>query len=134
MTVQEGLGGLRRIGLHEAAAAVGQVQHQVVHLPLHTGDDRYRLSEVALGVAWWVGQGHEHLLGSPSVLPDVILDRSVSAVEPVLVPQPLKDPLGRVALLPGDLVVSFQDGVNYPGERRKLGSAGWVLAPVTWRY
>ena len=96
--------------------------------------DRHRLPEVALGVAWWVGQGHEHLLGPPAVLPDVVLDRRVSAVEPVLVPQPLKDPLRRVALLPGDLAVSFQDGVNYPGEGLKPGSAGWFLAPVPWRY
>ena len=135
VTVQEGLGGLRRIGLHEAAIAVGQVQHQVVRLPLHPGDDRYRLSEVALGVARRVGQGHEHLLGPPSVLPDVVLDRCVFAVEPVLVPQPLEDPLRRVALLPGNLAVSFQDGVNHPGEGLKLGPSGWVLAySVPWPY
>ena len=61
--VQEGLGGLCRIGLHKAAVAVGQVQHQVVHLPLHTSDDRYRLAEIALGVAWWVGQGLHYEVG-----------------------------------------------------------------------
>ena len=105
-----------------------------MHLALHTGDDRHRLPEVALGVAWRVGQGHEHLLGPPPVLPDVILDCCVSAVEPVLVPQPLKDPLGSMALLPGNPVVSFQYAVNHPGEGRKLGTAGWVLAPVPWRY
>ena len=132
VTVQKGLGGLRRICLHKATVAVGQVQHQVVHLPLHPGDDRHRLPEITLGVTWWVGQGHEHLLGPSSVLPDVVLDRRVSAVEPVLIPQPLKDPLRRVALLPGNLVVSFQDGGNYPGEGRKLGSAGWFLASVPW--
>ena len=132
MAVQKGLGGLCRIGLHEATVAVGQVQHQVVHLPLHSGDDRHCLSEVTLGVTWWVGQGDEHLLGPPSVLPDVVLDRRVSAVEPVLIPQPLKDPLGRVALLPGNLVVSFQYAVNHPGEGLKPGSAGWFLASVPW--
>ena len=39
VAVQERLGGLCRIGLHEAAIAVGQVQHQVVRLPLHPADD-----------------------------------------------------------------------------------------------
>ena len=42
---------------------MGQVQHQVVHLPLHTSDDRYRLAEIALGVAWWVGQGLHYEVG-----------------------------------------------------------------------
>ena len=50
VTVQKGLGGLCRIGLHEATVAVGQVQHQVVHLALHSGDHRHCLPEVAL--AW----------------------------------------------------------------------------------
>ena len=112
----------------------GRSQHQVVHLALHTGDDRHRLPEVTLGVAWWVGQGHEHLLRPTAVLPDVVLDRRVSAVEPVLTPQPLKDPLRRVALLPGDLAVSFQDGVNHPGEGLKLRLSGWFLPSVPWRY
>ena len=38
MAVQKGLGGLRRICLHKATVAVGQVQHQVVRLPLHPAD------------------------------------------------------------------------------------------------
>ena len=81
-----------------------------------------------------MGQRHEHLLRPPPVLPHIVLDYGVLTVEPVLVPQSFKDPLGSVALLSGDLPVSFQDGVNHPGEGLKLGPAGWVLAPVTWRY
>ena len=62
VAVQKGLGGLRRIGLHKAAVAVRQVQHEVVHLPLHTADDRHRRAEITLGVARRMGQRHEHLL------------------------------------------------------------------------
>ena len=71
-------------------------------LLLHSADDHPGLSEVALGVARGVGQGNEHLLGPAAVLPDVVLDDGVLARKPVLVPQPLEDPLGRVALLPGN--------------------------------
>ena len=104
-----------------------------MHLALHTGDHRHRLPEITLGVPRCMGQRHEHLLRPPPPLPDVVLDRGVSAGEPMLIPQPFKDPLRRVALLPGDLSVSFQYAVNHPGEGRKLGPSGWVLAPVSWR-
>ena len=103
---------------------MGQVQHEVVHLALHTGDHRHRLSEVALGLARCMGQGDEHLLRPSPPLADVVLHYGVLTGEPMLVPEPLKDALRRVALLPGDLSVSFQDGVNHPGEGLKLGPAG----------
>ena len=101
MAVQEGLGGLGRIGLHEAAVAVGQVDDEAVGFPLAAADDHQGLAKVALGVARRMGQGHEHLPGLTTILSDVVLDRGISAVETVLVPQPLEDALGRVALLPG---------------------------------
>ena len=112
---------------------MGQVQHQAVHLALHPTDHRHCLPEVTLGMARRVGQGDEHLLGPSPPIADAVLDRRVSAVEPVLTPQPLKDPLGSMALLPGHLAISFQDGVNYLSEGRQLGSSGWFLAPVPWR-
>ena len=134
MAVQKGLGGLRRIRLHEAAVAVGQVQHEVVHLALHTGDDRHRLAEITLGVAGRMGQRHEHLLRPPPTLPDVILDYGVLTVEPVLVLEALKDSLGRVALLPGNSAIAFQDRVNHAGEGLQLGSPWRTLAPVARRH
>ena len=51
VAVHEGLGGLRRIGLDEASVAVGQVQNEVVGLPLHPANDHQGFAEVALGVA-----------------------------------------------------------------------------------
>ena len=99
--VQEGLGSLRRIGLHEAAVAVGQVDDEAVGLAFHAADDHQGLAEVALGVSRRMGQRHEHLPGLTAMLSYVVLDCGVSAVEPVLIPQPLEDALGGVALLPG---------------------------------
>ena len=70
-------------------------------LPLHSTYDHHSLAEVALGVARRVGERHEHLPRLAAMLPDVVLDRGVPTAEPVLVPQPLEDALGRVPLLPG---------------------------------
>ena len=103
MPVQECLGGLGRICLHEAPVAVGQVQDKAVGFPLDTADDHQGLAEVALGVSRRMGQRHEHLLGLAAVLSYIVLDYGVLTVEPVLIPQPLEDALYRVALLPGTL-------------------------------
>ena len=122
---------------------MGQVQHAVVHLALYSADDRHRLAEITLGVARRVVQRHEHLLSSPPTLPDVILDYGVLdygvlTVETVLVSQSLENPLGRVALLPGNPGIAFQDRVNHPGEKLRMSlSKGWDavagLSPVTRR-
>ena len=90
------------VSLHEAAVAVGQVDDEAVGLALHAADDHQGLAEVALGVARRMGQRDEHLPRLAAMLADVVLDDGVSADEAVLVPEPLEDALGRVALLPGD--------------------------------
>ena len=127
MPIQEGLGGLGGIGLHIAAVAAGQVQDEAVGLPLHARDEHQGLAEVALGLARRVGQRHEHLFCLAAVLPDVVFDDGVSAVEAVLVPEPLKDALGGVALLLGNVVILIQDAVYDAGERIVLSlSKGWA--------
>ena len=110
-----------------------QVQHEVVHLALHSADHRHRLPEITLGMARRVGQRHEHLLRPPSLLPDVVLDYGVLTGKPVLVPQSLKDALGRVALLFGNFPIAFQYRVNHAGEGLELGSAGRARSPVAGR-
>ena len=64
------------------------------------------------------------------MLPHVVLDYGVLAAEPILVPQPLEDPLGRVALLPGNAEVLLQYPVDDAGEGLQLGAAGRILPPV----
>ena len=65
----EGLGGLGRIGLHEATVAVGQIQDESVGFPLHAADDHQRLAKVALGMARRMGQRDEHLPSITTTLP-----------------------------------------------------------------
>ena len=116
------------IGLDEAAVAVGQVDDEAVGLTLHAADDHQGLAEVALGVPRRMGQRHKHLPGLAAMLSDVVLDRGVSAVVAVLVPEPLEDALGRVALLPGAREVILQDPVDDAGEELLLSlSKGWAF-------
>ena len=77
-----------------------------------------------------MGQRHEHLLRPPPMFPHVILHDGVLAGEPVLVPQPLEDALGGVALLPGNPKIVFQYPVDDAGKGLQLGTAGRVLPPV----
>ena len=133
MPVQECLGGLGRIGLHEAPVAVGQVQDKAVGFPLDTADDHQGLAEVALRVARRMGQRDEHLPGLTATLSYIVLDRGVSAVEPILVPQPLEDALCCVSLLPGTPEVVLQEPVNDAGVGRELGLPGRILPAITRR-
>ena len=116
MSIQEGLGGLGRAGLHKAAVAVGQVQDEEVGLLLHAADDLQGFPEIALGVPRRMGKRNEHFLGLAAALPYVVLDDGVLAVEPVLVPEPLVDAFRRVALLPGKPEVLFEDLVDDAGK------------------
>ena len=102
-------------------------------LLLHARDDHQGFAEVALGVTRQVGQRHEHLPGPPAVLPNVVLDDGVSTIEAVLVPEPLEDALRRVALLPGNPVILFEDAVDDTREGLEFGPARWDLSPVARR-
>ncbi len=80
-----------------------------------------------------MGQRHEPLPGLTAVLSYIVLDRGVSAVVAVLVPEALEDALGCVALLPGAREVILQDPVYDAGKRLQLGSSGRSLSPVARR-
>ena len=92
--------------------------------------DDQSLAEVALGMARRVRERYERLTCTVAVLPEVVLDRGVTAVEPVLVLEPLEDALGRVALFLGDAVIPFQDLVDDAGIGLQLGPLGRSLPPV----
>ena len=112
---------------------MGQVDDETVGLLLHAADDHQGLAKVALRVSRRMGQRDEHLLGLTAMLSYIVLDRGVSAVEPVLVPQALKDALGGVALLPETPEVVLQDPVDDAGKGLQLGTPGRSLPPVARR-
>src|SRR3712207_9062490 len=66
--VQESLGALGRVGLHESSIRVRQVEAEEVDGLPHALDHRHRLTEVDLGVTGWMDEGNEHLLGAGALL------------------------------------------------------------------
>ena len=95
--------------------------------PVHPAGDHQGLAEVALGMARRMRQRHEHLPRLAAMLPHIVLDDGVPAVEPVLVPEPLEDALRRVALLPGNAMIIFQDAVDDARKGLLLSlSRGWA--------
>ena len=102
-------------------------------LALDATDDHQGLAKVTLGVARRMGQRHEHLPYLAAILSDVVLDRGVSAVEPVFVPETLEDALGSVALLPGTPEIVLHDPVDDAGEGLQFGAPGRSLPPVARR-
>ena len=100
---------------------------------LHTADHGLRLSEVALGVPGSMRQRHVHLACPQTPPTHVVLDYRVSALEPVLVSEPLEDALGGVTLLPGAATVLFQDPVDHTPVRVNLRPARRRTAPVSGR-
>ena len=82
---------------------MGQIDDEAVVLPLHSTPPMTTKASPKSDWAWpgRVGQRHEHHPGLTSILSDIVLDRGVSAIESLFVPETLEDALGRVALLPG---------------------------------
>ena len=134
MAVQNSLGGLGRVCLDETAVAVGQVQYEIVGFLLTASDDHQGLAEVALAMARRVGERHEHLPRLAAMLPEVVLDRGVSAAEPVLVPQTLIDALRGVALLLRDAVILSQDLIDDASIGLQLGTLWGIPPPVIRRH
>ena len=120
MPVEERLGGLPRIRLHEAGVGVRQVHAEEMDLATHAADRGHRLAEVDLGRAGRVRQRHEGLPPTRACDPDVILHHCVAASIAVLVAQTLEDPLGRVPLLDRRSPVRLQDGRDHRQKRPKL--------------
>ncbi len=59
-----------------------------------------------------MSQWHEHILATLIPLAHVMLDDRVADGEPALIPQPIKHPLGRMALLARHLSVLIKPMIN----------------------
>ena len=131
--VEERLGGLPRIRLHEAGVGMRQVHAEEVDLPAHAADGGDRFAEVDLRVAGWVRQRHEGLPPARACDPDVVLHHRVAAAIAVLVAQTLENPLGRVTLLDGCDPVRLQDRIDHRQQRPQLRLLDRLRARVARR-
>ena len=100
----------------------------------HAADHRDRLPEVHLRVTRRMRQGHEGLPPSRPADPHMVLHDGVAAAKPMLVPQPLENPLGRVPLLHRCRPVSFQDGIDDGNMRSQLRLLRWLRPCVPGRH
>src|SRR5207253_6854210 len=97
-------------------------------------DHHQRFAEISLGMARGVVQRDKHLPPAAQLIAHVILDDGVAAGEPVLVSKPIKNPLGRVALLAVLANVVAQPLVDDLGKLVQLGPLDRRRPPIPRRY
>ena len=120
VAVDPSLGGCRWIGPNVTRIAMRQIEREEVRFLLDPADHNQRFAKISLGVARCVVQRDKHLPPPALLIAHVILDDRVAAGEPVLVPQPVKNPLGRVTLLAGPANIITQPLVDNLGEPVQL--------------
>ena len=114
---------LRRLGrkrLHKPVVAVREIDDQGVRLAFDASDHDQRFAEVGLGVAWRMGQRHEHLLPAQPLRAHGGFHDRVAAREPVLRASALAAARGRVPLLLRPGLILAEDLINDPREGVQL--------------
>ena len=113
---------------------IRQIHREEVDLALLTRDHRERFAEVDLCVSGVVAQWHEHLAQPLAALVHVApYDRDPAAV-PVLIAEPLEDPLSGVVLLGRVTLILLQDPVDDPEQWIQLGPRRRPAPPISWRH
>ena len=90
------------------------------HLDVYKRQVPVRLAKIRLRVAWAMAQWHEHLPPPKHRLRHMPAHDRVATSKPLLIPQPLKNPMRRVPLLLVNLAVAFKNGVDPRQIRSKL--------------
>lgn len=81
VAIHPGLRCRRRIGPDVASIAVRQIQGKETGLLFNTADHDHCLAEIGLSMAWRVRQRNEHFAMPPTVLPYMVLDDGMAAVD-----------------------------------------------------
>src|SRR4029453_16501572 len=134
VAVDPSLGRCRWIGPNVTRIAMRQVEREEVGFLLDPADHHQGFAKISLGVAGCVVQRDKHLPPPALLLAHVILDDGVAAGEPVLVPQPIKNPLGGVTLLAVLTVVVAQPLVDDLGEPVQLRPLDRCRPPIPRRH
>src|SRR5947208_2907486 len=111
-----------------------QIEREEVGFLPDPADHHQRFAEISLGMARGVVQRDKHLPPAAQLIAHVILDDGVAAGEPVLVSKPIKNPLGRVALLAVLANVVGQPLVDDLGKLVQLGPLDRRRPPIPRRY
>ncbi len=133
VTIRPRLRRRRRVGPDETDIALWQVHHKEMGFVLDAPDDRHRLAKIRHRVTRRVGKRHEHLVVALFAFPDIIPHDGVAAGEAMLVPQPVKYTLRRMALLGQHLLVVLEPPFDDRDEAFQFRPSNRLLAPVTRR-
>lgn len=131
--IAESLCRLRRVGFDKTTVRVRQVHAQIIEPHLFARNIAIRLTKVCLRVTRTMAQRHEHLTGTLRGLRYVLAHDCITAGEAFLSPQPLENPVRRVALLLVNRAVALQNFVNPSHERAELLGSGPFAPPVARR-
>src|SRR5450759_5950386 len=128
--------GFVRIGIadHEAGIRVRQVKSEEVDLALYAPDDADGLTKVGLSMPRRMHQRHEHLLRPLPPAGHIILHNRDATREPILIAEPLEDPLRRMLLLLRSRLVVPKNAVDHCNKWIKLRLRRWLLAHITRRH
>src|SRR5450830_1760617 len=128
--------GFVRIGVadHKAGIRVRQVKSEEVDLALYAPDDADGFTKVCLSMPRRMHQRHEHLLRPLTPAGHIILHNRDAAREPILITEPLEDPLRRMPLLLRSRLVVPKNAVDYWNKWIKLRLRRRLLAHITRRH
>jgi len=118
------------ISANKARIAVGKIKREEVRLLFNTTNHHHGLAKIRLGMTRGMCQRHKHLTASTTMFTNVILDRRVAALEPVLIPQPLKNTLGGMPLLAVPVEVFLKPLVDEADETIQLGPLDLSRTPI----
>src|SRR5664279_3478138 len=134
VAIAEGFRRLCRIADHEAGIRVRQVKSEEVDLALNATDDADGFTKVGLSMPRRMHQRHEHLLRPLPPAGHIILHNRDAARKPILIAEPLEDPLRRMLLLLRSRLVVPENAVDHCNKWIKLRLRRWLLAHITRRH
>ena len=134
MPVAERFRRLGRVGHHEDRIGVRQVHRKEVDFPLDAADHADRFAKVHLGMARWMHKRHEHLLRPLAPAGNVVLHDRDLARKPVLVAEPLENPLRCMPLLLRTILVGRQNPIDHARELVELRTKRRLRAHVARRH
>src|SRR5208283_2606509 len=97
-----------------------QIKSEEVDLALYATDDADGFAKICLSMSWQMHQRYEHLLRPLPPTRHVILHDRDAAREPILIAEPLEDPLRRVLLLLRSRLVVPENAVDHRNKWIKL--------------
>src|SRR3954469_18033364 len=133
MTVAEGFRCLSRIRFDEAAVRMRQVHAKVVEPYLPARDEAIGLAKIRLSVTRAMAQRHEHLARSQRRRRHIFPHNRIAAGKSPLIPETLKYPLRRVALLLVHPAIGLEEGVDPRRLRAQLLRGRPLTPPVAGR-